>query len=350
MTERREDERIPYRTAELSGERVLVLSAHPDDETLGAGGTIVLNTRRGAAVRIWIATDGERQEGSSDDAGYGGRRREEARLAAATLGAAAPIFAGLPDRSLDSSPDALARAIGEQVSEFEPDLVLCPSPAEIHPDHRALSDALYRAVGASRPEDPDHDRYRFLRLGFYEISQPFLPNTLVDIADVANRKDKALDAYASQQTVRDYAGALRGLNAYRRLTLSGAGPVEAFCVLRWPEVSGRSLEEFRRAIGPAVVEDGSRGPAPVAVVVRTWPHFQPAFRWSSVPPLAVLAVIANLCYGAAYVVELAVSDSPARPAWRRQRWGLWLAGTLVAMLIEYYWIVDEIYPDVPFSG
>ena len=88
----------------------------------------------------------------------------------------------------------------------------------------------------------------------------------------------------------------------------------------------------------------------VAVVVRTWPHFQPAFRWSSVPPLAVLAVIANLCYGAAYVVELAVSDSPARPAWRRQRWGLWLAGTLVAMLIEYYWIVDEIYPDVPFSG
>jgi len=269
VTERREDERIPYRTAELSGERVLVLSAHPDDETLGAGGTIVLNTRRGAAVRIWIATDGERQEGSSDDAGYGGRRREEARLAAATLGAAAPIFAGLPDRSLDSSPDALARAIGEQVSEFEPDLVLCPSPAEIHPDHRALSDALYRAVGASRPEDPDHDRYRFLRLGFYEISQPFLPNTLVDIADVANRKDKALDAYASQQTVRDYAGALRGLNAYRRLTLSGAGPVEAFCVLRWPEVSGRSLEEFRRAIGPAVVEDGSRGPAPVAVVVRT---------------------------------------------------------------------------------
>jgi len=269
MTDRKEDERIPYRTADLSGDRVLVLSAHPDDETLGAGGTIALNAGKGATVRIWIATDGEQQEGAGGDAAYAGRRRDEARLAAATLGVPPPIFAGLPDRSLDSSGEALTSLLAEELSEFEPDLVLCPSPAEIHPDHRALSEALYRAVSSSRPEDPDHDRYRFLRLGFYEISQPFLPNALVDIAAVAERKDAALAAYASQQLVRDYAGALRGLNAYRRLTLPGAGPVEAFCVLTWPEISGRSLEEFRRAIGPAVVEDGSRGPAPVGVVVRT---------------------------------------------------------------------------------
>jgi LmbE family N-acetylglucosaminyl deacetylase/glycosyltransferase involved in cell wall biosynthesis len=269
VTDRKEDELIPYRAADLSGERVLVLSAHPDDETLGAGGTIALNARKGATVRIWIATDGERQEGAGGAAAYAERRRDEARLAAATLCVPPPVFAGLPDRSLDSSAEALSRMLMEELSEFEPDLVLCPSPAEIHPDHRALSEALYRAVSSSRPEDPDHDRYRFLRLGFYEISQPFLPNALVDIAAVAERKDAALAAYASQQSVRDYAGALRGLNAYRRLTLPGSGPVEAFCVLTWPEVSGRSLEEFRRAIGPAVVEDGSRGPAPVAVVVRT---------------------------------------------------------------------------------
>jgi LmbE family N-acetylglucosaminyl deacetylase/glycosyltransferase involved in cell wall biosynthesis len=265
----KEEELIPYEVSDLAAERILVLAAHPDDETLGAGGTIALNARKGAEVRIWIATDGERQDGAGGDAAYAGRRRDEARLAAAVLGVPAPVFAGLPDRSLDSSGETLTRVLAEELSEFEPDLVLCPSPSEIHPDHRALSEALYRAVASSRPEDPDHDRYRFLRLGFYEISQPFLPNALVDIAAVADRKDEALAAYVSQQSVRDYAGALKGLNAYRRLTLPGAGPVEAFCVLTWPEVSGRSLEEFRRAIGPAVVEDGSRGPAPVAVVVRT---------------------------------------------------------------------------------
>ena len=69
--------------------------------------------------------------------------------------------------------------------------------------------------------------------------------------------------------MRDYAGALQGLNAYRRLTLSGSGPVEAFRVLPATEAFTRSLEEFRRAIGPTFVSDGSRGLAPVAVVVRT---------------------------------------------------------------------------------
>jgi LmbE family N-acetylglucosaminyl deacetylase/glycosyltransferase involved in cell wall biosynthesis len=267
----KEEQLIPYKASELIAERILVLAAHPDDEVLGAGGLLALASSRGSAVRIWIATDGTAQEGAGAEGSeaYGSRRREEARRAAEALGLPPPVFGGLDDRSLERAAEALEGALDDQVSDFEPDLVLCPSPAEIHPDHRALSEALYRAVASSRPEDPDHDRYRFLRLVFYEISQPFLPNSLVDIASVAERKDAALSAYASQQSVRDYAGALKGLNAYRRLTLKGSGPVEAFCVLSWSEAATRSLEEYRRAIGPAVIGDGSRGPAPIAVVVRT---------------------------------------------------------------------------------
>jgi LmbE family N-acetylglucosaminyl deacetylase/glycosyltransferase involved in cell wall biosynthesis len=267
----KEEELIPYEASDLVADRILVLAAHPDDEVLGAGGSLALASSRGSAVRIWIATDGTGQEGAREEGpeAYATRRRQEARQAAAALGVPAPVFGGLVDRSLPTAPEVLERAVTEQLSEFQPDLVLCPSPAEIHPDHRALSEAVYGAVASSRPGDPDHDRFRFLRIAFYEISQPFLPNALVDIAGVADRKDAALREYASQQAVRDYAGALQGLNAYRRLTLSGTGPVEAFRVLPWSEASTRSLEEFRRAIGPAVIGDGSRGPAPVAVVVRT---------------------------------------------------------------------------------
>ena len=64
-------------------------------------------------------------------------------------------------------------------------------------------------MASSRPTDPDHDRYRFLRVAFYELSHPMLPNLLVDIADGAGRKADALAAYASQQEVRDYAGRCR---------------------------------------------------------------------------------------------------------------------------------------------
>ena len=84
------------------------------------------------------------------------------------------------------------------------------------------------------------------------------------------------------------------------------------------------------------------------VVLRTWPHFQPAFTPQSIPPLAVLAALANACYCAVYVVEILVYPSAVGETWRRRRWSLWLAGTLLAMFIEYYWIVDEIYPAVPF--
>ena len=85
-------------------------------------------------------------------------------------------------------------------------------------------------------------------------------------------------------------------------------------------------------------------------IVRTWPHFRPAFIPQSIPPLVVLAALANVCYCAVYFIELLVTpggDAPSAPeTWRRRRWVLWLAGTLFALAIEYYWIGDEIYPSV----
>jgi LmbE family N-acetylglucosaminyl deacetylase/glycosyltransferase involved in cell wall biosynthesis len=259
---------IPYRASELSAARILVLAAHPDDEVLGAGGTLALSAETSEAIQIWIATDGGRQEGG-DGGDYAARRREESCRAAEILGSGVPVFGAFPDRELSERPAELADRIGQLIAEFRPDLVFSPSPVEIHPDHRALAEAAYEKLSSSRPTDADHSLYGFLRLAFYEISHPLLPDTLVDISGTAGRKEQALAAFSSQQSVRDYAGAIGGLNAYRRLTLGGAGPVEAFRVVSWAEASTRSLEEFRRSIGPAVVRDGERGTAPVTVVVRT---------------------------------------------------------------------------------
>ncbi len=140
---------------------------------------------------------------------YGARRREEAVRAAGILGPDPARFGGLQDGGLAQRPGVVDAAVRAQLEEFGPDLILCPSPAEIHPDHRALARSLFGLVASSRPADPDHDLYRFLRMAFYEISHPLLPNLLVDIADGAARKAEALAAYASQQEVRDYAGAMR---------------------------------------------------------------------------------------------------------------------------------------------
>jgi len=80
-------------------------------------------------------------------------------------------------------------------------------------------------------------------------------------------------------------------------------------------------------------------------VVASWPHFRPALTWSSLPPVAFLALLANLCYCAAYLVDIPIQCSAAVLFWKRWRWGLWVLGTLLAILLASYWINDEIYPD-----
>jgi hypothetical protein len=80
-------------------------------------------------------------------------------------------------------------------------------------------------------------------------------------------------------------------------------------------------------------------------LVATWPHFRPAFALVYLPPLAFLALLANVCYCAAYLVDIPMQTSTLSIAWKRNRWTLWLAGTLFALLLANYWIADEIYPD-----
>jgi hypothetical protein len=87
----------------------------------------------------------------------------------------------------------------------------------------------------------------------------------------------------------------------------------------------------------------------VVVVVwlaATWPHFRVALTLPSLLLLAVLALLANVCYCAAYFVDIPMQRSSFGTIWRRRRWGLWLLGTLLAIVLANYWIVDEIYPYV----
>ena len=90
----------------------------------------------------------------------------------------------------------------------------------------------------------------------------------------------------------------------------------------------------------------------VSWVVFTWPHFR-SVQLMGIPPgdsqpalliLVILAFLANVCYCAAYVVDIPLQLTFA--TWRKYRWALLLIGILFALLVENYWIADEIYPFV----
>ena len=73
-------------------------------------------------------------------------------------------------------------------------------------------------------------------------------------------------------------------------------------------------------------------------VVLTWPHFRPAMNLSALGKMCVLAVLANLCYCAAYVAELFMQTAIPHSSWHRVRIGLFVAGMLIAIVLSNYWI------------
>lgn len=82
-------------------------------------------------------------------------------------------------------------------------------------------------------------------------------------------------------------------------------------------------------------------------LVGTWPHFRPAMHLQSLLFLVIFALLANVCYCAAYLTEIPIQGLAVSAVWsHRQRWAIWVIGMLLAVLFENYWIADEIYPFV----
>jgi LmbE family N-acetylglucosaminyl deacetylase len=138
-------------TVQLPGPdaRVLVIAAHPDDETLGAGGLMAELAARGAQVRVVIATDGEASHPLSPThtpMQLAEIRRAEVRAALAELHPALhATFLGLPDGELAQHPEALATMLVAHVQDCTH--VITPWLGDRHPDHVACATAANRIRG-----------------------------------------------------------------------------------------------------------------------------------------------------------------------------------------------------------
>lgn len=227
------DERtlVPYETSKFVARRVVVFAPHPDDEVLGCGGALAELLDGGARVDVVLVTDGAAGARDAEERDrIASRRLEESRRALDDLGGGSLHAGVLPDRGLAERLPEVEALLSRWLLEILPDLVFAPSPVETHPDHRAVAAALF-GVAARAPADPAAKALESATIAFFELSQPIRPNFLFDATRVRARKERAMGAFASQAKERDYAGFVRGLNSYRRLTLSAdVLSVEAYSV------------------------------------------------------------------------------------------------------------------------
>lgn len=116
----------------------LVFAPHPDDETLGCGGTIIRKKAASAALKIVFMTDGSRSHAAlMDEETLRMRRQQEAIAAAETLGVAANdvTFLGFGDGRLGQSQVAAIDRVCTLLKAHLPAEVFVPHPLEPPPDH-----------------------------------------------------------------------------------------------------------------------------------------------------------------------------------------------------------------------
>ncbi len=132
--------------------RALIVSAHPDDETIGVGGLLSTLGDAGTEVLVLVATDGERShpvDGAKGRAALGSLRRREVRSAVSGLAPSARLRClGLPDGQVALHQEELAEEIRRCSDPGT--LVLAPWVDDGHPDHDSTGRACAEAVADSR--------------------------------------------------------------------------------------------------------------------------------------------------------------------------------------------------------
>jgi LmbE family N-acetylglucosaminyl deacetylase len=133
--------------SEPNPKRMLVILAHPDDESFAAGGTLAKYAHQGVQVILLCATRGEAGIAGVEPKKAGDIRERELRIAAEQLGIEV-YFLGYPDGGLaKTEPGMLLETITCWIGMVQPQLILTFGPEGIsgHPDHVTISKVVTQA-------------------------------------------------------------------------------------------------------------------------------------------------------------------------------------------------------------
>ncbi|HVA75094.1 MAG TPA: PIG-L deacetylase family protein [Acidimicrobiales bacterium] len=230
-------------------ERILIVTAHPDDVDFGVAGSVAVWTDAGAHVTYCVVTDGD--AGGSDPTVSRDEmrriRRVEQESAAAEVGVKDLVWLGYPDGRVAASID-LRRDISRVIRQVQPQRVVTQSPDRLwdrifasHPDHLAVGEAATCAVYPDARNPFAFPELLEEGLEAHTVGELWLmaapaPDVFVDVTGTIDRKLSALRCHVSQSV--DSGGELDGwIRSWLAETAVRAG---------WG--AGRLAEGFRRIV------------------------------------------------------------------------------------------------------
>ncbi len=219
--------------------KILVVAAHPDDEVLGCGGTVVQHVEKGDQVNIVFMADGVTSRVDSFTDEDVSIRNEAACESCRILGTQSPVFLGFPDNRLDTVALLdVVQALEKEIIAIQPSVIYTHHSEDLNVDHRITHQAVFTAC---RPQvgNSVNEIYSFEVLSSTEWSSPseksyFIPNRFVDISNVMKRKIEALHAYKEELREFPHSRSIETvelLARYRGSTM-GMQAAEAFQVER----------------------------------------------------------------------------------------------------------------------
>lgn len=218
--------------------RVIVIAAHPDDETLGVGGTILKHVAQGDKVAWLIVTKITEEQGFS-------KSRIESRENEIETVASKYSFSNVynleyPTASLSSaSLPKLIPMISDVFNDFKPEIVYTMNRSDIHSDHRIIFDSVYACTKSFR--------YPFIKtVLMYEcISETefapalsenqFVPNYFVDISLFFQEKCSIMKLYETELSDHPFPRSLKNIEALAvfRGASVGVDYAESFQLLKY---------------------------------------------------------------------------------------------------------------------
>lgn len=216
---------------------VLVVAAHPDDETLGAGGAIFKHINAGDKVHWLIVTNISVEAGFEKD--VVAKRQAEIEEVSAAFGFSSVTMFDFNAATLSSVDlPKLVPKISEVVSKIQPQTVYLMNRSDVHSDHRVVFDAVLGATKSFR-----HSYIE--KILMYEcISETefapalqencFVPNYFIDISQFLEKKIEVMKVYESELGEHPFPRSEKNIRAFATIRGASCGvdSAEAFQLLK----------------------------------------------------------------------------------------------------------------------